>query len=216
MKKLLLVSALIACAFKSQAQFDLFGDARTVSVSLTTTNIFGTGSAALSGGNGGGNWTNAPVDLVLMEGIVKADLIVITNAATTPVTVQLMFSNDKTNFWNATNYAIGNPTYFIFTNTYYSGGLGLANWAKATNLYMLPGTNTIPTSATAGYATPYLIPAPFTNAAAITVGNLPITVAWNRSDAGRYFLFYVTTAGASTNLSIGGTITGKQRPYYVP
>lgn len=191
----------------AKAQFDSFGDVRTVIIAQPT-NVWGTGAATLN--TGGPNYTNRHTDVTPFEGIVRMDIAVLTNTVGT-FTLLLQHSPDQATWSTLTNYAIANPTTFNLTNVYYGSNL------ICTNIWLLPGTNTTVTAATAGFAGNYLTSAPFTNTGTLTVGNLPLTVGFKREDTYRYVRFILqSTGGASTNASIQATMTGKARTYFIP
>lgn len=205
--RFLAIAALLAVCHTARAQYDTFGDVRTVIIAQPT-NVWGTGAATLN--TGGANYTNRHTDLTPFEGIVRVDIAVLTNTVGT-FTLLLQNSSDQTAWSTFTNYAIGNPTQFILTNVYYGSNL------TCTNIWLLPGTNTTVTAATAGFQGNYLTAAPFTNSGTLTVGNLPLTIGFRRDDAPRYFRFILqSTGGASTNASVQATLTGKARTYLIP
>jgi hypothetical protein len=190
--------AVLGLSFSAGAQtFDMFNATRTY-ILAPTQNI---------GVNGGvGLITNTAVDHVKLLGRVKVDFIMLTNSGTTggTLTAQLYTAPDNTNFTALANYAlISSPTTDIITNAYYPGTNTCAN------SMMLPGTATYPTAATAGYATPYLAPLPFTNTGAFTLnGNPNVQVAFNITDQPRYIRLVYTAGGTVTNFTGGAILTG--------
>ena len=107
------------------------------------------------------------------------------------------------------NYAIQQTPYSLeITNAYYSTN------DVVTDSFLLPGTVTTPTAATAGFPTPYLASTPFTNTAAITlVSSGAVTkntmVGLRIKDQKRYlFLVLAGSGGTVTNFNVSATITG--------
>lgn len=187
-KILLVVAVALASVVPAKAQLDFFGDPRTL---IVTSNQVLTATRS-----------NDVVDLHGWVGTVKLDLGSSTNSQTNQVQVQLYGSNDRTNFTTIT-YALGVTYQTIITNLYYGSGTPLA-----TNNYILAGTVTTPTAATAGFATKYISQAPFTNTGAITfVGNT--TVGFEIADAPRY-LQLVWTISSQTN-GVSAVLTGRKQ-----
>jgi hypothetical protein len=146
------------------------------------------------------------VDVSMFKGVCKLDLTCITNAGCT-VTCTISSSPDQTN-WTAVTYALATASTQQYTNRLYSGTL------YGTNKFLLPGTITTPVAATAGWATPYLVPAPVTNTAAITMtAGGTWSIGFNVDDAQRY-LSVLWTIGGSNAATCSATLTG--RADYVP
>jgi hypothetical protein len=155
-------------------------------------------------GNANVGITNAAVDVHHLTGIAKVDLFCKTNAAG-GVTCNLETSADTTNWVAVANYALASATSVIYTNTYYG-----TNNLTATNIFLLPGTVSTPTAATAGWATPYLLPAPYTNSGTITMsGNQAVEVGFKIDDQLRYIRTRWTFSGAATNVVVEGLLTAR-------
>lgn len=171
--------------------FDFYGIPRTIILS---------GPQIISGIS----VTSAPVDLHHMTGIAKLTLVNQTNvsAPAGSMTATLQTSTDNTNWVNVANYALSTQTAINYTNNSYAG-----TNLYTTNNFILPGTLQTPTAATAGFATPYLLPAQFTNTTAITVtGNGFYEVGLNIDDLLRYARIY-WTPGATTTNTVGAVLT---------
>lgn len=171
--------------------------------------FFVPGSLVLPANNfsaGTGSITNGPYDVRTFDGIAKVDLFCYTNSVTAggTMTAQLFGSDDTTNKTALSGIAFVNGTTAVnYTNGYY-GGTNLI----ATNSYLLPGTITTPTAATAGFATPYLTELPFTNSGAITIPTGWSEMGFSISDAKRYIYIVWTPGGTVTNFTAGGVLTG--------
>lgn len=185
---------LLAASLPARAQFDLFGGPRTFVImspqAITTTA------------------SNAPVDIHALDGIAKVDIFCVSNTGGGTLTITAYTSPDTTNWTALANYASATSTTVIGTNFYYGGQL------KSTNTVLLPGTITTPTATTAGFATKYLLSAPFTNSAAISqAGSGVVQIGFNVSDKDRYFSIQFT---GSTNYTVGALLTGKPGGGSVP
>ena len=98
------------------------------------------------------------VDVHGYDGVAKIDLISATRDAANVTTFTLAGSATRTGTYaTIATFALGVPTTVPLTNTA-SGG--------ATNYIYYAGTVTTPTAATAGWATPYLVPSAFTTSGA--------------------------------------------------
>lgn len=191
----LLLALLAAFAIPAQAQrsINFFGAPRTVIASAPQNLTAASGSV-----------TNT-IDLLAFDGIVSVDIFSCTNTGTTggTLTATLYGSNDQTNL-TAISYALATATSVSYTNRFY-GGPNLT----ATDVYLLPGTWTTPATATAGWATPYLVEAPMTNTAALTVTSRNFYhLGISAADSGRYLHIVWTPGGTATNFTVGATVTG--------
>ena len=128
-----------------------------------------------------------------------------TNYGTNTLTVTPQTSVDLTNWVSLSNYAISVSSPTLYTNINYSGSTNGA--LLSTNQEINPFTLTTPTASSAGWATQYPLPAPFTNSGALT----PSFNVENRigiqsvSDLSRYFRLLTVSSG--TNIfcaSFGG------------
>ena len=181
----------------ARAQF--FGEYRSIQL-VKPTLIIGAASSLVS---------NAPVDLRGYEGIATVTIFSGTNAAGGTCTLTLQTSTDKTNWTSLSNYALYSAANVIYTNTYYG-----TNDLTATNTFFLPGTITKPPAATAGWATPYLSPALFTNSGTINVATNGIQViAYNVQDAPRYLQALWTTGGTTTNIFVGAVVNARKQQF---
>ena len=144
--------------------------------------------------------TNGPIDTHGYEGIGVVDMFSLTNAAAMTITASFFTSPDQTNLTALANYALAVSASESITNYMYGGTSLICTQTK-----LAPGTVTAPTASSAGWATPYLLPAAFTNNGAVTLtakGNYEI--GYNVSDAARYL--YVVTSG--TNATWGALFKG--------
>ena len=193
----LVLTALLTLGSTGWAQSDLFGQSRTLVLTVPVKVI---SSTAISN----------VVDVHMFGGVVKVDLFCLTNGASQTMTATLSTSPDQTNCTTLANYALATATTIQYTNGTY-GTTSLVG----TNTYNLPGTVTTPASATAGWASPYLLSAQFTNTGAITVTTPGIyTVGFKSGDSGRYLHILWTPGAGVTNTAVGAVLTG--RANYVP
>jgi prepilin-type N-terminal cleavage/methylation domain-containing protein len=146
------------------------------------------------------------------EGIAAVVITSITNgAASSVLTVTPQTSPDQVTWSTLTNFAVAKSATVIYTNLYYG-----TNGLTATNTYLLAGTITSPTAATAGFATPYLDPTstPFTNVAAITISAKgTYLIGYNLNDAPRYFRVLWTPTGTSSNDVVSATLLGRKQQW---
>jgi hypothetical protein len=158
-----------------------------------------------------GSSSNFCLDIHGYDGIAKVDIVTITNGACSAGTLTLYTSSDRTNWVALPNYALMTSNSIIYTNTVitYQGGL-FAGPQLATNIIMYPGTITTPTAALAGFATKYILPAPFTNSAALTLSNGLITIGFSIPDQARYLQAFYSFTGASTN-TISMVLTARKQ-----
>ncbi len=177
----------------AQSGFDAFGNLRTLIVQSPTN--LSTGTTV--------SWTN---DTHGFQGVAILTLIAQTNGiAGGGVTTATIEGSTDTNTFAAITYARATISSVNVTNTALAG-------TYFPDVYFLPGTTTTPTAATAGWATPYLLPAPFTNTAAITmpIGGIA-QIGYNVGDAPRYLrITWTATAGAITNTMVSAVLTARR------
>ncbi len=196
-KNLLIVAAIVAIGFTAYGQrgLDAFAVSRSI-VLATPTTLTVSATATV---------TNGPIDTHGFDGIACVDLFGITNAAGA-CTARLETSPDTTNWTAMTLYATATSYSLSFTNLMYGTNV------TATQTSLVPGTITTPTAATAGWATPFVAPALFTNTAAtLSVQNGFQKVGYNVADAARYLHIIWTPTGAGTNVTVGALFTGYGR-----
>jgi len=201
-KNLLLVAAIgLASVLTASAQlgFDSYNTLRTYVLSYPSN------YAAIT------LTTNQAFDTLNPVGVAAVDIFTATNSGTAggTLTFTLQGSSDTTNWSNCTNLAfISSYTASYITNFYY-GGTNLI----ATNSVLLPGTTTSPTAWSAGFATPFLKPLPFTNSGALTV-NPPgfYKIGFNVKDQNRYLRCIWNAGGTISNYTAGATITTSVTP----
>jgi hypothetical protein len=183
---------------KAQAQFDAYAGFTTLVVDAPR-NL----AVAAAGIN---STTNMPVDIHGFDGIAKIDFSCFSNNVATTVLVAIQTSPDQTNWTSLANVSYAVPQSLILSNYMYGGIL------TDTNVFNRAGTVTSPTAATSGWATSYLVPAPFTNtASALDVShNSIVTVGFNISDAGRYLRLVYTPSGTTTNWTGSAVLTAKR------
>ena len=138
------------------------------------------------------------------EGVAKIDIVTLTNGSCSAATLQIYTSPDWTNYTALANYAVATSNNVIYTNTYYATTL------YGTNILMYPGTITTPTASTAGFATKYLLPAPFTNSGSITLSTGLKTIGFVIPDQARYIQFVYTFTGSSTN-TVSAVMTARKQ-----
>lgn len=198
-KFFILLISLFAFALSAQAQlaYDIFGSSRVANVTPIQNLSVGTALA-----------TNT-IDIGILEGKASLLIYATTNTGTTggTLTATLYSSFDRTNFTAVSTYALATASTITTTNRYYGG----TNLTSSTS-YLQPGVWTTPTASAAGWATPYLNPAMFTNSAAITLSptttaNIGISVA----DLGRYLHIVYATGGSVTNFTVGAVIVSPIR-----
>lgn len=188
--------AVASFCLNAAAQVDLFGAPRTIVVAppqVLAANALST--------------TNSWVDTHGYDGVAKIDIFSQTNAGGT-LSVAFETSTDRTNAAALANFANAVSTSIIYTNTYY-GGVAL----KATNTYLMPGTLTDPTASTAGWASTYLVPSPFTNSGSVTITAAAVyEIGYVIADAPRYIRVIFNATGAATNgaTAAGAVLTGRR------
>lgn len=186
--------ALVVIALPASAQ-DLFAAPR--SIVLAAPRILDASAAV---------FTNGPIDVRGYLGTANIDINSVTNAGGA-LTATLYQSNDQTNLVAVTNFAlIKASTSYAYTNRYYGG-----TNVYATDPFLLPGTLTTPTSATASFAAPYLDPTtvPFTNTTAITVTSKGIyRVGLRAQDLQSYLYIVWTPTGSSSNDIVSAVFNG--------
>ena len=201
---LVAAAACLAISASAQLGFDAYSASREIIVSAPQNITVATAN---------GLTTNGPVDCSLLIGNVKLDITANTNLATSTgtLTASLYGSTDGTNMTAISNYAIQQTAYSLsITNMGYANSTNLV----VTDSLLLPGTITTPSAASAGFASPYLLPTPYTNSAAITlVSSGAVTkntmVGLRIKDQPRYlFIVYTATGGTSTNITVSATLTG--------
>lgn len=161
-------------------------------------------------------YSNAPIDLLPMTGIGNLLITCQTNTGSNGMicTATIYTSTDATNWTSVSNFAlITNNTSLIFTNTTY-GGFNAGSLTN-TNTVLLPGTVTTPNAASAGFATSYLAPILFTNAAgAISMQISGETlIGLNLDNLGRYLSVAFTPTGTTTNETVGFVLQGYLHNY---
>lgn len=206
--KIVLMAALTMLAAlmcPAQNGFDFFGIPRTLELGAPL-NYTNSGTAVLST-----TFTNGPYDLNFFTGIGKVDITIISNKvdATTGVaaslTATLEQSDDQTTWTAITTAALANRTSITFTN-----GL-LGTNTTATDIFQLPGTNTTPTASSAGFATPYLVPANFNQTASVvSTTSKAFSLGIPMDSTKRYIHVIWTVAGS--NVTYGGSafLTGRR------
>jgi len=193
LKLLILAVASLSLAANAQGTLDYFAQPRTVVVSVPQQL---SGSAAVTN-----NW----VDIHTLGGIAKLDVSMFNISGSNAVTFAVQTSADQTNLVTLANVAIASALSVIYTNATY-GGTSLT----ATNTFNIAGTLTTPTSATAGWATQYIIPAPFTNSGTglTLTSNSITTFGFKADDAARYVRIVWTGAATVTNV-VSVTLTAQ-------
>ena len=152
-------------------------------------------------------FTNGPIDLLRYIGTAKIDFMTGTNSQGF-ITGTLYGSNDTTNWVTLPNYSLATLTADCTTN--YQVLYNPTNGLAITNYTLVPGTYTVPSSvALGGYATPYTVPAPFTNTGAFTLSstNYAVQIGIRGEDAPRYLMFQGITGGTATNVNFSALLT---------
>lgn len=188
---LILTALCFFFAISAQAQVDTYGIPRFIQLAPPTmlTNTPNTATAIFS---------NAPVDIHGYEGIATV-IFSATNqpySSSTKIYAYLEGSSDNVNWYTLTNFSKTTAATYNLTNS-------TTVWA--TNTYLLPGTIQTPTLGSAGFASPYLLPEPFTNSAVLLTnvnGGIAI-MGFNIQDAPRYVhvAYTLSVAGAAYTTS---------------
>ncbi len=186
-----LILALLAmfCATPARAQFDFYARPRIVIVTPPT--LLGTTI-----------YSNKPVDVRGLTGTACLSVTCQTNGAAGAFTVSLYKSPDLTNWTAVANASYASSYTANLTNNQYAAQL------VGTNAYYLAGTVTTPTATTAGFATSYLLSAPFTNSAtgiSLAAGGNAV-IGFNIADADRYFSVQYAPSANNTNQSVSATL----------
>jgi hypothetical protein len=193
LKNILTASLVFAgLAAHAEGSLDLFGPVRVAVISPLAAQILGSTATGI---------TNQPVLLRQCVGIAAVHVMDLTNNGATGLTLTLQTSYDTTNWNNLSNYAVGTLTSIITTNGYY-GAPGLFS----TNVEVRPGTSVNPVAGTAGFATPYLLPAAFTNSGAYSITTSNAVVAWGVRDQGTYLRAVWSFSGTTTNVYYGAEL----------
>jgi hypothetical protein len=189
--KILTVGLLAVCT-SAFAQLNLFQEPRTIA--LVYPQVVSTAT-----------FSNTVTDIHGYEGVAKVDICTVTNAGCSASGLTIYTSPDQTNWTALANFAKAVSNSVIYTNVYYSGGTSAIT---ATNVIMYPGTITTPTASSAGWATKYLLPAPFTNTSLTLPSGLQ-TIGFVIPDQARYIQFaYTFTSG--TNF-VSATMTARKQ-----
>ncbi len=184
---MVLAVASFAVAVNGYAQgrgFDLFGAPRSIVLQSPLQTAVGTL-----------NYSNA-IDIHGFDGIAVVDIMSLTNGTIgTGMTVGFNVSNDNTNWTALQNYAAGVSISQSITNNMFGSSTPVI-----TQTAMFPGAITTPTASSAGWATPNIVPSPFTNTGTQTItGKGFYEIAFNANDAGRYL--QVTWTGTNAVVS---------------
>ncbi len=185
---------IVACATAVRAQ-DVYQTTRSVVLATPATlNTIGTATT-----------TNNAIDVRAFTGKLLVNIFAVTNAGNATITATLETSDDKTNWVAIPNYAKAAATSVSSTN-YWSGYSNVV-----VNTVLEPGSIVTPTAYSAGWSTPYMTPAQYTNSGAINVAaNANALVAYPVED-GRQYLHVVWTQGggaSGTNVTVGASVTG--------
>ena len=146
-------------------------------------------------------------DIHGLTGIAKVDVSIAPYAPVDVTGVMFYGSTDKTNWSLLTSAAWATNNAISTTNSALSINYpGLTS--NTVNYYYLPGNIISPTAATAGYATPYLSPAPMSAIGTNTITGAGIlSMGFNAEDAPRYLRTVVWFGGGGTN-GVSAILTG--------
>lgn len=183
----------MTCGMFAQNGFDYFGIPRQIQ--LAKPNYIAAAT------------TNGSIDIHGFIGVGVINFMSCTNGdGTGALTATLQTSTDNTNWTAISSYALGRSATVSYTNMNW-GGTNL----YVTDTYILPGTITTPTAATAGWATSYLLPSQFTNTGAITLTTPGVySVGVNLTDSPRYLRVYFTPDESMSNSFCGAVLTGRR------
>lgn len=194
-----LLAALALAPLAARAQFNQFAEPATLVLA------FPTNAAGLLVGN----QTNGWVDTHGMLGIATVTFMTASNAPGGTLTATLEQSDDALVQVAGPSYALATLTSVNYTNNYYA-----TNGPVATNSFLLAGTVTTPSASLAGFATPYLLPAPFTNTGAITVTPRGVfQVGYDIAAARRYVRVVWSPGGTQTNMSWSAVLRARKANY---
>lgn len=194
----LMLLAVASFVCQASAQIDIFDSTRTLV--LDAQRSITNASSSLV--------TNTIADTHGFIGTAKIDFLVLTNSAGGTLSVAIQGSADLTNWTSLTSVAYGINATVVYTNTFY----GNITNTIATNSYILPGTLTTPTAFSSGFASTYLLPAPFTNTASALnlTPNGAYQVGYSVEDAPRYLRLVYNTGGTVTNITVSAIFTGRR------
>lgn len=192
--KNILVAAMLAvgCTLPAMAdQFDLYGGTDTRVVAALHVTAQGSNNTATTPMFG----LNGIATLQIWFGPDNA-------SGTGAFTVQT--SPDNTNWSTMTSCCVST----VYTNTYTNNIYAAAVTTAYTNL--LHGSSVLtPTAATAGFATPYIVPLLLTNTGVFQLTNAAnAEVAFEVVDQPKYIRLAVTTGGTGTNSAFGAVLRG--------
>jgi hypothetical protein len=199
--KLMVVGAVIGACFSARAQgdFDFYALQKQIQLVAVSNYAVATGFATN---------TNT-IDLsAKFIGSGYVDIFCNTNYGTNTVTITPQTSPDLTNWTSLANYALSVNSSTIYTNIFYSGSTTGA--LLSTNVEENPFSNVTPVASTAGFATPYPLPAPYTNSGSFTPAfNYYYRIGiQNIPDLPRYFRLLTVYSG--TNI-LGAEFGGRRR-----
>ena len=148
---------------KAQGDFDWYALDKGIQLIALCSN----GVAGATGTN-----TSQPIDIGHGKFIGSAfiDVYFMTNWGTNTGVVSWQQSADTTNWTYVPNVSVATNISSVLTNMNYAGTNGVSAALLATNYELNPFINTSPNAASAGFATPFPNPQPFTN----TVSNLTL------------------------------------------
>jgi hypothetical protein len=191
--KSLLMVGLVLTSLSASAQMDLFGGPRVVILEPPT--VLSVSAATFD---------STVIDTHGYIGVANVIISSCTNAGGA-LTVQGYTSPDTTNWTALANYANAVSTSVSYTNS----GAGYTNYV--TQSYLLPGTLTTPTAGTAGFATSYLNPSPFTNSSALTITTKgTYSIGYTPGDNARYLKLTFTPTGSSSNDIVSAVFIGRR------
>ena len=203
--KLLVTAAVISATVTARAQgdFDFYALQKEIVLIPMTNYAFSAAPSTLTT-----NTNTIDLGAGRFIGSAYINIWATTNSSTNTLTFTPQTSPDLTNWTTIATYAIAANSTNNYTNTYYSGNTNGA--LLSTNTEVNPFTTVTPTASSAGFATPYQLPTPFTNTGAFT----PNFLAENRlgiqnvADLSRYFR--LLSVGTGTN-AVAASFGGRRR-----
>lgn len=192
--------SLLCLSLSASAQIGSWGTMRFTVLDPGTTTITTTAGVTV---------TNNPVDIHGYEGPVTIYMACTTNSSTSTGTSNLISywveqSSDLVSWSQLSSCAVSVSTSSIIPN----GSL------SATNVYLLPGTLTVPTAASAGFASTYLVPSAFTSTSSVftnsTSGGAAL-IGFVAGDAKRYIRTASRVPSGTNNASFAAILIGERQ-----
>lgn len=200
---MVIISGAVASA-AAQGNFDYFAAPKTI-VLQSPVVLAQSGTTVL-------NASNNAINIGRFLGDVVVDINITSNsvAGTGTNVFTIQSSPNGSNSWTTVSItAFATPTTIVTTNYY---GTTNSQFILTTNNFMVPGTITYPTVASAGFSGQYVIPAPFTsNASATTIGSATYTIGFDADNQGNFIQILWTQSGSNSDFTVSAVLRGRTK-----